>query len=65
MRKSKVDWFIDWLVCNAKFNNSKSKDRQYNVQKKKDKMTLTKEKTKYRATWISLKMEVKSGASEG
>jgi hypothetical protein len=36
-------------VFNAKFNNSKSKDRQCNVQKKKDKMTLTTQKTKYRA----------------
>ena len=46
---------IDWLVFSAKFNNIKSKDRQYNVQKKKDKRTLTTQKTKYRATWIPLK----------
>ena len=46
---------IDWLVFNAKFKNSKSKDRQYNVQKKKDKRTLTSQKAKYRALWIPLK----------
>jgi len=42
-------------VFKANFNNSKSKDRQYNVLKKKDKRTLTTQKTKYRATWIPLK----------
>jgi hypothetical protein len=46
---------IDWSVFNANFNNSKSKDRQYNVQKKKDKRTLTTQKAKYRALWIPLK----------
>ena len=41
IRKLKVDWLIDCLVFNANVNNSKSNDRQYNVQKKKDKRTLT------------------------